>query len=286
VINFVKALRTDPVAVRCLGPINRMAAIGHSASGWRLKGLLRLAAGKGLFDFALVGGCGSGYDFPTGNQVQHFTAERPPLPGAGLEVAFCTEAEVIHPAFSAANARYDAPSHRAYEFAGGSHLRQMDLLAFGGLPDPEKANPADWFPFVRALFAAGYGWCDGIDPPPSIWLGKPRDPTIARDANGNALVRYVGGMPADTQGYRLPEVAVGQNRYLAYDPSYDDGTLIGLLRSIMGGYVDLTAHFTSHSDYVDKITDSARRLEAQGYLLEADADAIIERAAESDIGKK
>src|SRR5262249_36270487 len=177
-----------------------------------------------------------------------------------LEIDFCTEVEVIPPAFSAADARHDDPNYRAYEFAGGSHLRQIDLLAFGGLPDPEKANPADWFPFVRALFAAGSAWCDGAEPPPSIWLGAPRDARAARGRRGNALVGYVGGKPVTTDGYRLPEVAVGQDRYIAYDPSYDDGTLIGLLRSIMGGYVDLTAGFTSHADYVDRVTDQARRL--------------------------
>lgn len=285
VVDFVKALKLDPVAFECLGSINRMAAIGYSASGWRLRGLLRLKMGKGLFDFSLVGGCGTGFDFPAGDAIHHSSAERPPLPGVGLEIDFNKEVEVIHPNFNAANTRYDTPCYREYEFAGCSHLRQIDLLVLGGLPDPETANPADWFPFVRALFVAGHNWCDGIEPPPSVWLGEPRDPSIARDANGNALVRYVGGQPVNTTGYRLPEVAVGENRYIAYDPAYEDGTMIGLLRAIMGGYVDLTANFTSHDDYVKQITDHARRLQQQGYLLEPDVDAIIREADESGIGK-
>ena len=44
---------------------------------------------------------------------------------------------------------------------------------------------------------------------------------IVRDANGNALVRIVGGLPVDTLAYRLPEVAVGENQYIPYAPSYD-----------------------------------------------------------------
>src|SRR5262249_21024080 len=50
VVDFVKTLRTDPLAVAILGPIGRMAAFGDSASGWRLRGLLRISMGKGLFD--------------------------------------------------------------------------------------------------------------------------------------------------------------------------------------------------------------------------------------------
>jgi hypothetical protein len=48
-----------------------------------------------------------------------------------------------------------------------------------------------------------------------------------------------------TSGYRLPEVAVGENRYIALDPSYNDGTFAGFLRMLAGGHVDLTAGFTS-----------------------------------------
>jgi hypothetical protein len=53
---------------------------------------------------------------------------------------------------------------------------------------------------------------------------------------------------------------------------------------IGGGHVDLTDTFTDHDDYVNQITYHARRLQAQGYLLEADADAIILRTIQSDIG--
>ena len=54
---------------------------------------------------------------------------------------------------------------------------------------------------------------------------------------------------------------------------------------LAGGRVDLTATFTDHDDYVSQITFHARDLQANGYLLEADADAIIQRAIESDIGQ-
>ncbi|HZJ14261.1 MAG TPA: alpha/beta hydrolase domain-containing protein [Chthoniobacteraceae bacterium] len=138
--------------------------------------------------------------------------------------------------------------------------------------------------FIRALFVAGNEWCDGIQPPPSLWLGAPNDAQIARDANGNALVRFVGRQLMNTTAYRLPEVAMGENRYIPVAPEYEDGTFLGSFRVLAGGHVDLTDRFTDHANYVQEVTEHARRLEESGYLLEADADAIILRAIQSDIG--
>jgi hypothetical protein len=281
VVDYVKALKTDSVAVDLLGSIDRTAAFGYSASGSRLRGLLRLQMGKGLFDFSLVGGTGNGYSHPAGNKIGESAAEKAPLAGAGLEIDFQSEFDVL--ALGGHKTRHEEANYRLYQFAGTTHIRDVDVTEFG-LPDADTANPADWVPFFRALFVAGDLWCDGIEPPASLWLGAPNDSRIARDANGNALVRYVGGQSVSTGAYRLPEVAVGQNQYIPIDPSYDDGTLLGFFRMCAGGHVDLTANFTSHADYVDAVTTSARDLQDQGYLLEADADAIIQEAIDSDIG--
>ena len=282
VVDYVKALRTDPVALQRLGEINRTAAFGYSASGYRLRGLLRLQMGKGLFDFSLVGGTGNGYLRPSGNKMGFSYSEKAPLTGAGLEIDFQSETDVV--ALGAQKARHEEANYRVYQFAGASHIRNIDVEEFG-LPDPETANPAEWTPFFRALFVAGDKWCDGIVPPPSLWLGAPNDSTIVRDAKGNALVRFVGGQPVNTTAFRLPEVAVGENQYIPYAPSYDDGTVPGIIRTLAGGRVDLTGTFTSHAQYVSDVTSHARALEAGRYLLKADADAIIQRASDSDIGK-
>jgi hypothetical protein len=135
------------------------------------------------------------------------------------------------------------------------------------------------------MFVAANNWCAGIEPPPSLWLAAPNDSRIVRDAKGNALVRIVRGQPVNTTAYRLPEVAVGENQYIPFDKSYDDGTFLGFLRVLAGGHVDLTDTFTDHADYVRQITFHARGLEAFGYLLEPDADEIIRQARESVIGK-
>ena len=282
VVDYVKALRTDPIALQRLGNIQRTAAFGYSASGWRVRGLLRIKMGKGLFDFSLVGGTGNGFDHPAGDEIGFSDTEKAPRAGAGLEIDFDTETDVV--AFGAHLTRHEEPNYRVYQFAGASHIRGIDVAEFG-LPDPEKANPADWVPFIRALFVAGDKWCDGIKPPPSIWLGAPNDPEIARDAKGNALVGFVGGKPVHTTAYRLPEVAVGENQYIPLDPSYDDGSFAGSFRVIAGGHVDLTDSFANHDQYVRDVKFHARGLEVGGYLLKADADAIILRAKQSDIGK-
>jgi hypothetical protein len=282
VVDYVKALRTDPVALDILGQIDRRAAFAYSAAGYKLRGLLRLQMGTGLFDFSLGGGTGNGYDHPAGNKIGFSLAERAPLAGAGLEIDFQTETDVF--ALGAHKTRHEESNYRAYQFAGAAHIRDIDIKEFG-LPDPETANPAEWTPFIRALFVAGDQWCDGINPPASLWLGAPNDPTIARDAKGNALVRFVGGQAVNTTAFRLPEVAVGENQYIPLAPSYDDGSLPGIIRALAGGRVDLTGSFTDHAQYVSDVTFHARALEADGYLLKADADAIIQRAIRSHIGR-
>lgn len=282
VADYMKALRTDPLARGLTGPINRRAAFGYSASGFNLRGMLRINMGRGLFDFSLVGGTGAGFAYPNGDAIEFSNSELPPLPGAGLEIDFQSESDVL--ALDAHKTRHEEPNYRVYQFAGAAHLRDIDAAVFG-LADPEAANPADWVPFFRALFVAGNKWCDGICPPPSIWLGAPNQPNIHRDANGNALVRFVGGRRVKTTAYRLPEVAVGQNQYIALDPTYNDGSFLGLLRMLAGGHVDLTRNFTSHAAYVIEVTLHARALQAQRYLLKADADAIILRAIKSNIGR-
>lgn len=281
VVDYVKALRVDPVALQVLGETRRTAAFGYSASGYRLRGLLRLQMGLGLFNFSLVGGTGNGYAHPSGNSVMFTSSEKAPLAGAGVEIDFQSETDVL--ALDAHKTRHEEPNYRVYQFAGAAHLRSIDCAEFG-LADAAKANTADWTPFFRALFVAASDWCDGVTPPPSIWLGAPNDAQVARDSKGNALVRYVGQQSVTTTAFRLPEVAVGENRYIPLDPSYDDGTFLGSFRVMAGGHVDLTASFTDHTAYVNQITFHARTLQTQRYLLKEDADAIIRRATQSDIG--
>lgn len=281
VVDYVKALKTDSLALQLLGTIDRTAAFGYSASGYRLRGLLRIPMGDGLFDYSLVGGTGNGFDHTTGNDVRFSRAEKPPRPGAGLEIDFQSETDVV--LLGGHKTRHEEPNYRVYQFAGAAHLRSIDCIEFE-LADPLAANVADWTPFFRALFVAGNDWCDGITPPASLWLGAPNDPQITRDTRGNALVRFVGTQAANTLDYRLPEVAVGENQYIPAAPEFDDGSFPGVLRMLAGSHIDLTSAITDHAEYVQLVTLHATALVTQGYLLQSDADAIIDRAIHSGIG--
>src|SRR3954453_5709159 len=95
VVDYVEGPRTDPTALQALGTIHRTAAFAYSASGYRLKGLLRLQMGKGLFDFSLLGGAGSGFDHPSGNDLGHSSTEKAALAGAGLEIDFQSETDGV-----------------------------------------------------------------------------------------------------------------------------------------------------------------------------------------------
>lgn len=278
VADFVKALRAAPPLVSLVGPVQRTAAFAYSNEGARLRGLVRSPLGRGLFDVSLVGGAGGFLQIPQGNAVIAQRSEAAPSIGTGRVIEFNTETDVL--VNEAEHARVDAANLRVYEFAGASHLRQTEAQLFG-LPSPETANPADWFPLVRALFTAANAWCDGVPPPPSLWLGAPRDPNIVRDARNNALVRFVGGAPVNTAAHRLPEVAVGERQYLGVDSAFFG---VSLLRAIAGSAIDLTGAFTSHEAYVEQVKGHVVELVAQGYLLPSDGDAIIARAEASSIG--
>jgi hypothetical protein len=57
-----------------------------------------------------------------------------------------------------------------------------------------------------------------------------------------------------------------------------------MFRMLAGSHVDLTSAFTDHAEYVQLVTLRASELVSQRYLLQSDADAIIDRAIQSSIG--
>jgi hypothetical protein len=68
--------------------------------------------------------------------------------------------------------------------------------------------------------------------------------------------------------------------------SYGTGMLSPDRESFISSDVDLAGSFTDHTDDVWQTTFHAPGLEAFGYQLEADADAIIQRAIHSDICRR
>jgi hypothetical protein len=154
----------------------------------------------------------------------------------------------------------------------------VPLTIYLGLPDVGAINPLDWTPFLRGLFVAGLQWCDCVEPPPSVRLGGHDDKTFARDAKGNALIRYVGVSPVSTTYYRHPEGAVGPGQYFGLYPSSN------LLRADYGGFVDPSFTFTTHNQYVAATTAHANVLRDARYILPSDAAAIVQRAQDATGG--
>jgi hypothetical protein len=275
--DFAQALKTDPTALYATGPIQKRVAFGYSSSGFLLRGLLRMPLGQGLFDVSMAGGSGAITVTPNANGIdldQQVDPSAPPLT-SGLSIEITPESDIVWS--DAALARQNTNNLRIYELAGCSHGRRDDAIVLG-LASPETANPADWFPFVRALLVRGIEWADGATPPRSIWLGSPNDPAMTYDAKGNALITHLGGVPITTQAYRLPEVAVAKVQYIAVDASFLNSTVpLAFLRAICGTFVNLGL-IISQPVYVSNITSHAQGLVNRGYLLQEDANVIISKA--------
>ena len=68
-------------------------------------------------------------------------------------------------------------------------------------------------------------------------------------------------------------------------PCRTSAAVPGHIRALAGGRVDLTGEFTDHDAYVEQVESHATALEEAGYLLAADADAIVQAAEDSDVGQ-
>ena len=208
-------------------------------------------------------------------------SEKAPLAGAGLEIDFQSETEVVAP--DGQKTRHEEPNYRVYQFAGTAHIRNIDVVEFG-LPDPEKANPAEWYAVLpgalrcrQQLVRRNRAAADHL-----AWRSATirRSSAMSKGMLWSALSEDSPWTLPPTGCRKSPSARTSTSHY---DPTYEDGSFLGFFRAIGGGHVDLTGSFTNHDDYVRQIAYHARGLQAGGYLLEADADAIIQRAIQSDI---
>jgi hypothetical protein len=90
-------------------------------------------------------------------------------------------------------------------------------------------------------------------------------------------------------GVRLPDLHVGRATYIASDPASIFNGLPGLL----GDSIDLSCavdeqgrrRFRTHIGYVIRFAFQAIRLRRSGFLLEADAEFLVDDAIASSVGK-
>jgi hypothetical protein len=285
VVQFVRALESDPFAVGALGSIERKYGYGISQTDdvWQVI-FFHQQDWQGLLDFTLIDRNVWRASFVPPEILAKLPEEFTPLTGIGKVIfvesegdLLISEAEQLRRSVVGPDA--DLGHYRLYEIAGAPHF-----------PLDPPFNPLEFSGVVRAMLLAGDQWVRaGTLPPPSVLLASARPGTIdpvyypletgiARDANLNAL-----------GGIRFPDVEVGRALFIA---SLLDFEIIPGLPGIVGGWVDLqcvplgdgSPRFADHGDYVSRVVQQANTLQRSGFLLEADAEALKQQAAESEVG--
>jgi hypothetical protein len=163
--------------------------------------------------------------------------------------------------------------YRVYEVAGGAH---GDIRALGGISDLGCTYEVSRFP-MHHLFKSTLERLDAWaardeTPPPSERLALGNDGSVELDEHGNPR-----------GGVRTTYTEVPTARYVL-----ENGPGVGCERLLGGGQESFTPEelaslYTSHEDYVRKVTRVAETVEREGWLLPADARAVREEAARSDI---
>jgi hypothetical protein len=293
-VQFVNALESDPFAVGALGSIERKYGYGVSQTSGVWQVVFHRPGGQSLLDFTLLHidlWRPVFIDDPFAPQLLEILPEEfTPLTGIGKVIWVESEGDQLLSAGTSAQLRRavvgpdaDPAHYRLYEIAGAPH--------FSGTPDdplPPPFNPLalDLAGVVRAMFVAGDQWMHaGAPPPPSVLLAQAPPGTIdpvygfetgiARDANLNAL-----------GGIRFPDVEVGRAWFVASLVDQGIPLLVGLWFDLQCVPLsDGSPRFADHGDYVSRVVQQANALRNGGYLLEADAEALKEQAAESEVGK-
>lgn len=271
VVDFARALRESPEARALLGELDAVYAAGYSQTSFTVNRVIHLPDGDDLFELTFLAGII--WPHPGSEAISE------PRLAPGRVIVLNTESEVLFgltERFRPEDDRF--PNYRQYEIAGAPHV-PLPLDEVSIMP------PQDWTPVARALFAAGDAWVqDGIEPPPSVALESTSEPDpvypfatgIARDENLNAR-----------GGVRLPALQIGRGQFVA--SRFDEPFPLLLF----GRFVDLqcvpladgSPRFATHGEYVSAFADATNNAVRQRFLLWKDAVALLEEAAESEVGK-
>lgn len=271
---------------------DKVIAYGYSQTGRILRGFYfrRLNTSKGdtTFDGALIGGtrglCGY-LDPPSSHGCEGALSD------GGKVIAINTEGDVESSGFLA---RGETADYRVIEVAGVSHL-PATFVDFRGHGVPRQ-NPVDAFPVFRTALTNLQRWLRGAEPPGSVYITLQEGPAgdllgapfkeAVRDADGNAL----GGvrlphLPDGLKDGKMAGAPLGT--YRGMDLAFKDTNPFFL---ISGTFVPFSqdrirALYPKHDAYVSAVSLAAKDLVVKRYILQEDADAYIEAAARSAIGR-
>jgi hypothetical protein len=247
IVEFARALASDPTAVSMLGRAERRYVTGFSDSSYPVMNLVTSGLADHVFDLALP-------------ITTEWTDPQPAI-GSGL---FGGKVIIVNSEADESGNLLDrgvVPGHyRFYAVAGTPHAPDfVEVPIF-----TRESTPATYVPALRAHFLQGDRWVrTGTPPPPSYHLATSADGQVVRDGNGNAISVDADGSPVP----RLPFVELGEARYITgFVGAYDN------VRTIAG------LGFGTHTAYRKAFRARLAEYVAAGYILPADAAAMRDRA--------
>jgi hypothetical protein len=213
VVDFARALRSDPLARALMGPVARCYLAGFSDSADPVKRIVASGLAEGVFDLAVPIITGNGHDPQVFIAAGNYS---------GKVITVDSEAEWSYG--RALEDRGKTPNQYRFFIVPGTPHVPDPLCPFYTIPHTNRSTPASWLPALRAHFQQGHDWVtQGAAPPPSTRLATAATAAgaaqIARDAHGNALLVKITGDPAP----RLPFVKLGEAKFSATDTTDPQG---------------------------------------------------------------
>jgi hypothetical protein len=262
VVDFARALASDPVAQALIGPVKQRYLAGLSQSARAVKRIVASGQAEGVFDLAVPVTTDGAHDLLDTNDPQKAIAAKR---YGGKVIAVQSE--------------FEWPAERPFEDAGTSPNQYRSFFVAGTphVPDSlcdghfaNRTTPAGWQHALRAHFLQGHAWVTkGEAPPASTRLATTTiggvTEEIARDSNKNALVVDINGNPAP----RLPYVELGEATFKTgfvgtYEPQPPP-----------------TIEQLGYSGFSEYLAEFEAALDAQvqaGYMLDEDAQVLLKRA--------
>jgi len=253
IVDFARALRSDPVARGLIGPGARRYLVGFSDSAEPVKRIVASGLAKDVFDLAVPITTGSENDPQVSIRDGKYN---------GKVITVNSEAEWFDG--RALEDRQERPDqYRSFIVSGTPHV--PDPLCPGLFSN--ESTPASWQPALRAHFLQGHAWVtQGDAPPTSTRLATVGgDAEIARDSKGNALLVEVTGASAP----RLPFVELGEATFIT--------GFLGTYEPQPPPTIEQVG-FSSFSEYLTTFEEALDVQVQARYMLKEDANAMLNRA--------
>ena len=263
IVDFARALRSDPVARALIGPAARRYLGGFSDSAEPVKRIVASGLAKDVFDLVVPITTGSE------NDPQVSIAEGK---YRGKVISVASEFEWYWG--RALEDREAKPDQYRYFIVPGAPHIPDPLCSF---PLANHTTPAGFQPALRAHFLQGHDWVtQGDAPPTSTRLKTTGGGAIARDSNGNALLVEIMGASAP----RLPYVELGEATFIVPIPGATTPPEV-----LLGTYAPQPPRtieelgFSTFDEYLTAFEQALGAQKQAGYMLEEDADLLLDRAS-------